>query len=290
MGFDNAYEAITEDNDEARWAYGTGFTDPLAGLDTTVPSDVDSADLAAYCLMLGDDALIASHRLQEWCSWGPELEDDVALANIGLDLLGQARLLLTRAGKADGTDRDDDAFAYFRGEPDFRNVRLVEVPNGDFAFSMARLLVFATFRLALLDRLTGSLDPVLAAVATKGVKEVTYHRDYAAGWVVRLGDGTALSHQRMQDGLDGIWPLVGELFQPHPIEQRLAAAGVGVDPGTLREEFDAVVGQVVSAATLTLPPAGPTGLSGRDGVHSPSLGPLLAEMQSVARAHPEGTW
>jgi ring-1,2-phenylacetyl-CoA epoxidase subunit PaaC len=294
MGFDNAYEAISEDNDEARWAYGTGFTDPLAGLDTTVPSDVDGADLAAYCLMLGDDALIASHRLQEWCSYAPELEDEVALANIALDLLGQARLLLARAGKADGTGRDADAFAYFREERDFRNVRLVEAHNGDFAFSMARLLVFSTFRLALLDRLTASRDPVLAAVAAKGVKEVTYHRDYAAGWVVRLGDGTELSHERMQAGLDAVWPLVSEPFQAHPVELRLAEVGVAVDPSRLRAEFDAVIGQVLTAATLTLPDAAPlasvAGMAGRDGIHTEAMGYLLAELQSVARAHPEATW
>lgn len=291
MGFDNAYEAISEENDEARWAYGTGFTDPLAGLDTTVPSDVDGADLAAYCLMLGDDALIASHRLQEWCSNAPELEDDVALANIGLDLLGQARLLLARAGKADGTDRDEDALAYFREERDFRNVRLVELQNGDFAHSMARLLVFSTHRLALLDRLSTSRDPVLAAVAAKGVKEVTYHRDYAAGWVVRLGDGTELSHERMQAGLDAVWPQVCELFQAHPVELRLAEAGVGVDPSSVRAEFDAVIDQVLSTATLTLPAAAPvSGMAGRNGIHTEAMGHLLAELQSVARAHPEATW
>ncbi len=294
MGFDNAYEAISEDNDEARWAYGTGFVDPLAGLDTTIPSDVDGADLAAYCLMLGDDALIASHRLQEWCSHAPELEDEVALANIGLDLLGQARLLLARAGKADGSDRDEDAFAYFREERDFRNVRLVEARNGDFAFSMARLLVFSAYRLALLDRLSESRDPVLAAVAAKGVKEVRYHRDYAAGWVIRLGDGTELSHERMQAGLDAVWPLVSELFQAHPVERRLTEAGVAVDPSTLRAEFDAVIEQVLSAATLTLPDVPPlaqvAGMAGRDGIHTEGMGYLLAELQSVARAHPEATW
>src|SRR5215468_291318 len=225
---DHVYLAITEENDETRWAYGTGFTDPLAGVDNAVPAGVDTADLAAYCLMLGDDALVMSHRLQEWCARAPELEDDVALANIGLDLLGQARLLLSRAGAVEaaggGPGRDEDALAYGRDEADFRNVRLVEVRNGDFAHTVARLLVFATWRLALLSRLTGSADPVLAAVADKGVKELTYHRDYAARWLVRLGDGTELSHRRAQAGLDAVWPLVGELFVPHPVETRLAGA------------------------------------------------------------------
>jgi ring-1,2-phenylacetyl-CoA epoxidase subunit PaaC len=291
MAFDNAYEAITEEND-ARWAFGTGFTDPLSGVDTTVPSDVDGADLAAYCLMLADDALIMSHRLQQWCTRAPELEDEVAVANIGLDLLGQARLLLTRAGKADGSDRSEDDYAYFRDEHEFRNVRLVELDNGDFAFSMARLLVFATWRLALLQRLESSQDPVLAAIAEKGVKEVLYHRDYAGQWVVRLGDGTEYSHERMQHGVQAVWPLVDELFTPHEVELRLA--GVAVDPTSLRPEFDAVLAQVLNAATLELPqtPAlpGVSGRAGRDGVHTEAMGFLLAELQSVARAHPEATW
>src|SRR5947208_45398 len=144
MAFDNVYEAITEDNDEVRWAFGTGFADPLAGVDTAVPPGLSGADLAAYCLALGDDALVMSHRLQEWVTNAPELEEELALANIALDLLGQARLLYTRAGQADGTGRSEDAFAFLRDPAEFRNVRLVEPPNGDFAWSMARLLVFAT--------------------------------------------------------------------------------------------------------------------------------------------------
>ena len=194
MGFDNAYEALTEENDP-RWAFGTGFADPLAGVDTAVPAGVGGDDLAAYCLMLGDDALVMSHRLQQWCTNAPMLEDELALANIALDLLGQARLLLTRAGAADGSGRTEDSLAYFRGPGEFRNVRLVELGNGDFAECVVRLLVFATWRLALLQRLTASADPVLAAISAKGVKEVTYHRDYAAQWAVRLGDGTTESHR-----------------------------------------------------------------------------------------------
>ncbi|WP_034268227.1 1,2-phenylacetyl-CoA epoxidase subunit PaaC [Haloechinothrix halophila] len=292
MSFDNAYEAVSEANDETRWAFGTGFEDPLSGVDTSLPSGVDGDDLAAYCLMLGDDALIASQRLQEWCTHAPELEDEVALANIGLDLLGQARLLLTRAGKAEGVERSEDALAFFRDENEFRNVRLAELSNGDFAFSIARLLVFATWRLALLQRLTDSRDQVLAAIAAKGVKEVTYHRDYAAQWTVRLGDGTDYSHQRMQSGLDEVWPYVGELFESHPVIERLS--GIAVDPESLRAEFDDVLTQVCSAATLAVPDisprAGVSGRKGRDGVHTEEMGYLLAEMQSLARAHPEATW
>ncbi|WP_113703484.1 1,2-phenylacetyl-CoA epoxidase subunit PaaC [Nonomuraea lactucae] len=294
---DNPYEALSGEGD-ARWAFGTGFTDPLAGVDTGVPDGVDGSDLATYCLMLGDDALIMSHRLQQWCTRAPELEEEVALANIALDLLGQARLLLARAGQSDGSGRDEDSLAFLRDAPEFRNVRLAEEANGDFARSMARLLVFAVWRLALLDRLAGSRDPVLSAVAAKGVKEVTYHRDYAAGWVVRLGDGTPYSRERMREGLEAVWPLVTELFTPHEVELRLAAAGVAVDPSELRAEFDAVLDQVLGAAGLARPRAVP-GLGGRagggnargrHGEHTAELDDVLAEMQTVPRALPGATW
>jgi ring-1,2-phenylacetyl-CoA epoxidase subunit PaaC len=285
MSFDNVYESLTEDND-ARWAFGTGFEDPLSGVDTSVPSGVDGAALAAYCLMLGDDALIFSHRLQEWCTNAPELEEEVAIANIGLDLLGQARLLLARAGKADGSSRSEDSFAFDRVENEFRNVRLAELGGGHFGHLIARLFVFSTWRLALLQRLVSSVDPVLAAIADKGVKEVSYHRDYAAQWLVRLGDGTPLSHERMQEGLDAVWPYVGELFRTHPLEL--------VDAASLRPEFDLVLDQALSAATLVVPSAGDiagvSGRTGRDGVHTEQLGFLLAELQSVARAMPDAKW
>ncbi len=285
MSFDNAYESLTEEND-ARWAFGTGFEDPLSGVDTSVPSGVDGAALAAYCLMLGDDALIFSHRLQEWCTNAPELEDEVAIANIGLDLLGQARLLLARAGKADGSERTEDSYAFFRADNEFRNVRLAELGGGHFGHLIARLFVFSTWRLALLQRLVSSVDPVLSAIADKGVKEVAYHRDYAAQWLVRLGDGTELSHERMQEGLDAVWPYVGELFKTHPVEL--------VDAATLRPEFDEILDQALTAATLTRPSsgelAGVSGKTGRDGVHTEQLGFLLAELQSVARAMPDATW
>jgi ring-1,2-phenylacetyl-CoA epoxidase subunit PaaC len=292
MSFDDAYEALTDHEDDARWAYGTGFADPLAGVSTAVPEGIDPADLVAYCLMLGDDALIMSHRLQQWVTRAPELEDELAVANIGLDLLGQARLLLTRAGEVESSGRGEDALAYLRDPAEFRSVRLAECADADFAHLVARLLVFATWRLALLDRLASSRDPVLAAIAAKGVKELTYHRDYAAGWVVRLGDGTELSHERMRAGLDAVWPLVGELFRPHEIELRLAAAGVAVDPAGLRPEFDAVIAEVCAAATLA-PPGGEAGggeAGGRDGVHGAELAEILEEMQELARAVPGGSW
>ncbi len=293
MGFDTAYEAISEESDSGhRWAFGTGFTDPLAGVDTSVPAGVDGADLATYCLMLGDDALIMSHRLQQWLARAPELEEETAIANIALDLLGQARLLLTRAGTADGTKRTEDDYAFGRTDREFRNVRLAEVADADFAGLLARLLVFSTWRLALLVRLQDSADPVLAAVAAQGVKEITYHRDYAAQWVIRLGDGTDYSRQRMEAGLAAVAPLVPELFVPSAVEERLA--GVAVDPAQLRPEFDMVVAQVLAGAGLDWPDAaglaGVAGQAGRDGVHTEAMGFVLAELQSVARALPGATW
>ncbi|MGP4018966.1 1,2-phenylacetyl-CoA epoxidase subunit PaaC [Saccharopolyspora sp. 5N708] len=294
MSFDNAYEALTAVEGESRWAFGTGFDDPLSGVDTALPDGVDGAALGRYCLMLGDDALIAAQRLIEWVTRAPELEDELALANIALDLLGQARLLLARAGQADGSGRGEDELAYFRDEREYRNVRLVELPGGDFAQTIARLLVLATWRLALFARLAESRDPVLAAIAAKGVKELAYHREYAAQWTTRLGDGTELSHARMQRGLDEAWPLVDELFAPNATDREMVAAGVGADPAQTRAEFDDVLAQVVAAATLRRPEtsalAGVAGRLGRDGIHTEHLGHLLAEMQILARAHPEATW
>ncbi len=295
MGFDTAYEAISEDTDSGhRWAFGTGFTDPLAGVDTTVPAGVDGADLAAYCLMLGDDALIMSHRLQQWLARAPELEEDTALANIALDLLGQARLLLARAGAADGSARTEDDYAFGRGEREFRNVRLAEGSDADFAGLVARLLAFSTWRLALLTRLRSSADPVLAAVAAQGVKELAYHRDYAAEWVIRLGDGTEYSRERMLAGLAAVAPLVPELFEASAVERRLEAAGIAPDPADVRAEWEAVLARVLAEAALELPVAavlaGVSGQAGRDGVHTEAMGYLLAELQSVARALPGATW
>lgn len=276
MSDDHVYMTLAEGHeDNARWAYGTGFEDPLHGVDTAVPDGVDRAELAGLCLALADDALVGAQRLGEWTTRAPELEEEVALANIGLDLLGQARLLYARCGQVDGTGRGEDAYAYFRDADDFRNVTLAELPNGDFAFSMARLLVLASWRLAHFELLAGSADPVLAAIAAKGVKELTYHRQYAAEWVVRLGDGTEESHRRMQAGLDQVVPHLAELTAAH-------------DAG---EPVLAVLAQVTEAAGLSLAdvPAAPA-RCGRRGEHTEHLAPLLAELQSVARAHPEATW
>ena len=281
MSFDDAYGALTHHDDDARWAYGTGFADPLAGLPTEIPPAVDRAALAGHCLMLGDDALILSHRLQQWVTRAPELEDEVAIANIALDLLGQARLLLTRAGEALGDERDEDALAYHRDPAAFRNVRLVERADADFAHLVARLLTVSTWRLAVMDRLRDTLDPVLAAIAAKAVNELTYHREYAAQWVIRLGDGTAESHRRMQAAVDELWPLLPELdHEPSALA-----------PTGWRDEFDGVMTHVLTVANLRTPDAGPgAGLAGRDGAHTPALAEILDEMQSLARAVPGGVW
>jgi ring-1,2-phenylacetyl-CoA epoxidase subunit PaaC len=293
----NAYQSLSEttEHDDPRWAFGSGFEDVEAEITAPTPVDVDAGDLTAYCLMLGDDALVHSHRLSEWVSNAPELEEEVALANIALDLLGQARVLLARAAHVEGRDRDEDTLAYFRGPAQFRNVGLVEQPDDlDFGHCVARLLIFSTWRLALLHRLVGSADPVIAAVAAKGVKELTYHRDYAARWALRLGDGTAESHRRMQAGLDAVWPFVEELFRTSDEERRLVAAGVAVDPAQTREEFDDVLDQVLVPATLIRPdrPGMGTlgGRGGRQGVHTEKLEHVLDQMQSLARRHEGAAW
>ena len=287
-----AYQSLSEETEDHRWAFGTGFTNPLEGIDTSVPDGVDAAALATYCLMLGDDALIYSHRLQQWMTRLPELEEETALANIALDLLGQARMLLARAALAEGAGRDEDQLAFFRDEGDFRNVRLVEPLDADFAELAGRLLIFSAWRLALFGQLTGSKDAVLAAIAAKGVKELSYHRDYAAQWVIRLGDGTPLSHAKMQAALAAIWPFVDELFRADPVVAALS--GVAADPAALRAEVDTVLDTVLAAATLDRPGGAPmasvAGKAGRDGVHTETFGYILAELQSVARAHPDATW
>jgi ring-1,2-phenylacetyl-CoA epoxidase subunit PaaC len=285
---DNPYDLLAEDHDEGhRWAYGTGFTDPLEGVDTSVPDGLDPGALVRFCLALGDDALIYSHRLQQWVAGLPELEEETAVANIALDLLGQARLLLSRAGGIIG--QTEDQLAFFRAEQEFRNVRLAEHADRDFAELVVRLLMFSTWRLALFESLSsaassGAGDPVLAAIAAKGVNELAYHRDYAASWVIRLGDGTHLSHAKTQAALDTLWPLMGELFYPDP--DALAT----VDRGA----FDAIVDTVLSTAGLDRPAAPPLapvgGRAGRGGVHTEAMGYILAELQSVARAHPDATW
>jgi ring-1,2-phenylacetyl-CoA epoxidase subunit PaaC len=245
-----------------------------------VPALVDNV------LGLGDDALVSAQRLGWWISRAPELEEDVALANIGLDQLGQARTLLSRAGELEGDGRTEDDLAYLRDERDFRNVKLVERPMTDFGVAMARLLVVATWQSHLYAELRGSTDEVLAGVAGKAVKEVAYHVDHASHWVLRLGDGTEESHLRMQAALDAEWPFVEELFEPLPD----GLAGVAVDPVALREPVLADLRRVVEQATLTVPDVRPALGGGRQGLHTEELGYLLAEMQHLHRSHPGATW
>jgi ring-1,2-phenylacetyl-CoA epoxidase subunit PaaC len=299
---ETVYEALgNAAGDDRHWAFGTGFDDPLAGVDTTVPDGVRPEDLGAYCLMLGDDALVLAQRLIQWITAAPELEEEVAIANVALDLLGQARLLLSRAGSVGvlGRSREraaaaipvEDALAYFRDAEEFRNTGLVAAPNGDFAQTIVRLFAAATVRLAVFARLRGSRDPVLAAVAEKGVPELAYHRDHAGRWLVRLGDGTRESHRRAQDGVRAVWPLLADLFTPTEVEGRLAAAGVAVDPGAVRDEVRDVLGSVLEQATLELPPwPDDVAPRGRLGGHGPELTELLAGLQDLARAHPAATW
>jgi ring-1,2-phenylacetyl-CoA epoxidase subunit PaaC len=247
--------------------------------------------LATYALRLGDDALVLSHRLGEWVTNAPQLEEDVALANIGLDLLGQARTLLSYAGEVEAAGRTEDDLAYLRDEREFLNVHLVERPNEDFAVSMARQLLFSTYQLALYERLQDSADPTLAGMAAKAVKEVDYHRDHATQWVLRLGDGTDESHRRMQAGLERLWPYVDEMFGTDDLEQSLVADGVAVDATTLRTEWDGYVDGVLAEATLTRPEGTRTPpFGGRRGIHTEPMGFLLAEMQNLHRAHPGASW
>jgi len=304
---DNPYAGLLVD--DAHWAFGgdPGLSgdDPLAGVDTAVPDGVDATALATYCLMLGDDALVMAQRLSQWCSRAPDLEEDIALANMALDLLGQARLLLTRAAAAapdvvpdlpaGSPVPDEDRLAFFRADHEFRNVRLAEVPAGDFAEVITRILLFSTWRLAILERLRASRDPVLAAVAAKGVKELAYHRDFAARWFCLLAGGTAESRRRLLAALDGLWPLWPELFEPHEVECVVAVAGVGVDPARIAADAQGVLDEVFAAAELDRPPTGPAlagvrGCKGRDGAHTEALSRMLAQMQVVARAHPMGRW
>jgi ring-1,2-phenylacetyl-CoA epoxidase subunit PaaC len=286
---------------EGHWAFGTGFDEPLAGVDTTVPDGIDPADLGAYCLMLGDDALVLAQRLTQWVTAAPELEEEVAVANTALDLLGQARLLLARAGSVGALGRsreratasipDEDALAYFRDPDEFRCTGLVAADNGDFGRTMVRLLVASTVRLAVFTRLRESRDPVLAAIAAKGVHELAYHRDHAARWVLRLGDGTPESSRRAQAGVDAVWPLLADLSTATDVERRLADAGVAVDPADVRDEVRDVLTTVLQRATLRVPdwPAD-TAPRGRVGRHGEELVELLATLQGLARQHPAATW
>jgi len=252
--------------------------------------DPMAAPLFTYVLRLGDDAVILAQRLSEWASRAPEIEEDIALTNIALDLLGQARALFDYAGTVEGAGRTEDDFAYLRTERDFFNVHLVEQENGDFAHTIARQLFFSTYQLALYEELIDSRDELLAGVAAKGVKEAAYHHDHAAQWATRLGDGTPESHRRFQAAVDRLWPFTTELFEADDVEKTLAAQGIAVDPTTLRPGWDRSVNDVFAAATISRPDTVWASHGGRRGVHTECFGYLLAEMQYLHRSHPGASW
>jgi ring-1,2-phenylacetyl-CoA epoxidase subunit PaaC len=270
---------------------GNGYADATVAAPRQAPPPSASALHTAYLLSLGDDALIYAQRLGDWLTHAPQIEEDMALGNVGLDLLGQARSLLTRAGEVEGAGRDEDTLAMLRDEREFRNVQLVEQPRGDFAHEMARMLWFASYQHELWTRLVESADETLAGIAGKAVKEAVYHRDHATQWVLRLGDGTEVSHGRMEAGLVAVHPYVRELGEDHAAARWAAGEGIGVLPSSLTESVNAYVGAVLQQATLTMPdPPGWHARGGRDGVHSEAMGYLLAEMQHIARSHPGATW
>ncbi|MCA0201484.1 MAG: phenylacetate-CoA oxygenase subunit PaaC [Proteobacteria bacterium] len=243
-----------------------------------------------YTLRLGDDALILSQRLGEWCGHAPALEADLSLTNVALDLIGQATLFLTYAGEIEGKGRDADKLAFHRDVNKFRNSLLVEQPNGDFGRTIARQFIFSTYQRALYQELMRSSDPRLAEIAAKALKETTYHAELAAEWVVRLGDGTEESHERVEDGFEWCWRFVEELFTAEPADAGLISAGIAVDPAKLRASFDATLAATFAEATLALPKYPRPVTGGRKGHHSEHLGHLLAEMQFLPRAYPDAVW
>ncbi|GAA1919018.1 phenylacetate-CoA oxygenase subunit PaaC [Microbacterium aoyamense] len=245
-----------------------------------------SPDVAEYALWLGDDALILSQQLGWWIARAPELEEDVALGNIALDLLGHARSLLRYAGTADGRTEDD--LAYFRDERDFRSAWIVEQPNGDFAQTIARQLIVSTYMFELYSTLRSSADPTLAAIADKSLKEVDYHRDHAVQWTLRLAGGTDESRDRMLRAVAAMWPYVDELFRDESLSDRLD--GIAARPSSLRDGFDAVIAAVSAEAEIIVPEGFISAGGGRRGIHFSTLGYLLAEMQVLARQHPGATW
>jgi ring-1,2-phenylacetyl-CoA epoxidase subunit PaaC len=253
-----------------------------------------TAELVESLLRLGDDRLVLGHRLSEWCGHAPIVEEDIALTNMALDLVGQARAVLTRAGALEaslgGEAHDEDQLAFLREERDFRNCTLVELPRGDFALTMLRNLAMAVFLKLLWQRLADSSDAELAGIAGKAVKEARYHQEHAAGWVVRLGDGSAESAARMKATLDLLWPYVAEIFEADAIDDAADAAKLGPRWSELRDDWRAEFGAVLDAAGLALPAERAFRSTGKVGRHSEHLGYVLAEMQHLQRAYPGGVW
>jgi ring-1,2-phenylacetyl-CoA epoxidase subunit PaaC len=245
--------------------------------------------LFEYLLRLGDDRLVLGHRLSEWCGHGPVLEEDIALANMALDLIGQASHILRLAGTVEGKGRDEDSLAYFRDAIDYRNVKLVELPNGDFGRTIVRSFLFDAWSTLLLDKLQRSSHAELAGIAAKAHKEARYHVRHSGEWVIRLGDGTDESHRKTQAALDELWPYTGELFASDEVDRALADS-IAPEPATLEPAWREVVTDVVRRATLTLPADGFMHSGARQGRHTEHLGHLLAEMQILARSNPGAQW
>lgn len=246
--------------------------------------------LFSYCLRRGDDNLILSHRLGDWCGHGPQLEEDIALANRALDLIGQARNYLQYAAEVEGKGRTEDHLAYLRNERQFVNTKLVEQPNGDYANTIARSFLYDAWHLPLQQALTTSSDERIAAIAGKAVKEVSYHLRTSGEWLIRFGDGTEESHQRAQTALDALWTFTGDLFVQDEVDAILVKAGIVPDMAPIKAAFDATVNKVLSEATLKRPADGFMASGGRQGKHGEQLGFMLAEMQYLQRAYPGATW
>ena len=249
-----------------------------------------NAALFTALLRLGDDRLVLGHRNSEWCGHGPILEEDIALANMALDLVGQATLLLQYAGTVEGAGRDQDALAYLRDALEYRNALLCELPKGDFGVTIVRQFFFGVYSVLQWEALAKSKDETLAGIAAKSLKEARYHVRHAGEWVIRLGDGTAESHRRAQAAVDALWPYTGELFMQPADEAELVAAGLTVDVSLLEAPWRAQVDDVLRRATLRAPDAGWMQRGGREGRHTEHLGHMLAEMQIVARSHPGASW
>ena len=246
--------------------------------------------LFEYCLRIGDNSLVLGHRVSEWCGHGPILEEDIALTNIALDLVGQSRTLLTYAGDIEGKGRTEDDLAYLRQVVDYRNCLLAEQENGDFARTIVRQFLFDSYNALFLEELQNSADETLAAYATKSLKEAAYHVRHSSEWMIRLGDGTAESKKRTQAALDDLWMYSGELFEMDETEKTLQKANIAPDSKAIYEKWTANVSKILEMATLQLPETGWMQSGGRTGKHSELLGYVLAELQYVQRSYPNCEW
>jgi ring-1,2-phenylacetyl-CoA epoxidase subunit PaaC len=251
---------------------------------------VSETPLVLYVLRRADDALILGHRLSEWCGHAPMLEEDMALANMGLDLLGQARELYSYAAQIEGNGNDEDKLAYLRDVRQYRNLLLVEQPNGDFAHTIARQFFYAAFADPYWRATMKSSDPTLAAIAAKSEKESAYHLRHSSEWMLRLGDGTPESHARIHAAIDDLWAFTGEMFEVDDGERALISSGIAVDPAALHSQWLKTVSGIVKEATLALPRSEWMQKGGRSGRHSEHLGHLLSELQSLQRAFPGASW